>query len=300
MINHYIDCNDDTIYSYLINIKHKLDKTMIDRIIDVKPESIIKTGIENKYIGEYNTYKIILLTESLDYFKLIDQFNVNIAINFIYDIVNKNLTKSFYFIYKIDNTIINILDDDGNTLIHKLTHSNDIVDIIIKLNTDILFNKNKDNFNPLMYFLSISNSHLVKKLIDLIIELKLTDIFDSVDNLENNIIHHLSSKNLFDNETTIKLIKNILKTNNNLLDQQNNKKLTPIMLCVQNKNEELFYLFKSLNCNMDIVDIYGNSIYHYICLNEIALNMNITNSKNYFGYTPSDYCKISKEYYYFT
>ena len=31
---------------------------------------------------------------------------------------------------------------------------------------------------------------------------------------------------------------------------------------------------------MSLVDIYGNSVYHYICLNELCLGMDIENKEN--------------------
>jgi hypothetical protein len=297
MINYFINSDDDTLYSYLININKKLDKHLIDSIISKNPESIIKSGINNNYISEYNIYKIILLSEQLDYFKVIDKFNINIAMNFIKDIIDNNLIKSFYFIYKIDNSMIFMLDDNGNTLIHLMEDDNDILDLIVKIDSNILRIKNKNETNCLLYNINKSPK-LIKKIINLIYQYNETYLFDDYDDNGNNIIHHLILNNLFSNDEQIEIIKNILKTNINLLNSTTSNKMTPIMLSTQCKNEELFYLFKSINADMDIVDKYGNSVYHYICLNEIAIGTSIINKENYFGYTPKDYCKISTEYYY--
>ena len=54
-----------------------------------------------------------------------------------------------------------------------------------------------------------------------------------------------------------------------------------------------------MNCDMNLNDIYGNTVYHYVCLNELCIGMAIDNKENIFGYKPSDYCKISQNYYYF-
>jgi len=50
---------------------------------------------------------------------------------------------------------------------------------------------------------------------------------------------------------------------------------------------------------MNICDIYGNTVYHYICQNELCIGLDIINKENIFGYKPSDYSKISNNYYYF-
>jgi hypothetical protein len=50
---------------------------------------------------------------------------------------------------------------------------------------------------------------------------------------------------------------------------------------------------------MTIIDDYGNSIYHYICMNSMVLGSVIENKPNIFGYTPEDYCDISLRYYAF-
>ena len=73
----------------------------------------------------------------------------------------------------------------------------------------------------------------------------------------------------------------------------------PIMICCKNKNEEMFYLMKSLGANLDVRDGYGNTVYHYICANSICLNMTVECIQNFFGLTPKDYCVLSPKYYHF-
>ncbi len=80
---------------------------------------------------------------------------------------------------------------------------------------------------------------------------------------------------------------------------QNKTNETPIIISAKNLQENNIYYLKSINARCDLVDNYGNTVYHYICLNELCIGIEIINNKNYFNYTPSDYCKISLDYYYF-
>ena len=299
LIYYYIDKDDDSIYSYLININKKLDKKYIEYIINKKPDNIINKGINYNYISEYNLYKIILLSEKLDYFNILKtKINIDILVNFLDDIINNCLVKSFYFVYKLDNTIINNVDENNNTVLHKLKDLKnlDILSLIIKLNKNVLYIKNNDGYNPLMLYINSNNLDIVIKLFNLIFEINIFDIFNEYDNDNDTIIHSLTK--FTNNHDIINIIKKILKYNPTLLNIQNNKGLTPIMLSAINKNEELFYYLKSLNPDMNICDIYGNTVYHYICLNEIAIGMSIDNKVNHFGYTPMDYCRISNDYYF--
>jgi hypothetical protein len=66
---------------------------------DYKPNNIILYGIKKSYFQERHIYKIILLTEKLDYFDLmVDKFKLEFALNYIDDIIKYNLVKSLYFL----------------------------------------------------------------------------------------------------------------------------------------------------------------------------------------------------------
>ena len=85
-----------------------------------------------------------------------------------------------------------------------------------------------------------------------------------------------------------------------IINYQNKQYETPLIICAKASQENNLYFLRSINADMNLVDINGNSIYHYICLNELCIGMDIENKENIFGYKPSDYCKISTNYYYFT
>jgi hypothetical protein len=154
----------------------KLDSAMFNFIIDANPKNIIINGIKSNYFSERSKYKLILWTQNLDYFNIIgDDFNMDIAINFLDEIIENCLIKSFYFLYKIDDTIINTIDSEGNTFLHIITEKNkyqDMIKILLKLDDGILYRKNKNNQTPLMSHIKNNNYNIISILIDFIIDSK--------------------------------------------------------------------------------------------------------------------------------
>jgi len=302
ILTYYIK-NDlaDEFYNYLKykddkNIK--IDNSIFNLIITNDPKNIIIHGIKNNIFSEKTKYKIILWTQNLDYFNLFDnEFNMDIALQYINDIIENCFIKSFYFLYKVDQTIINIVDSDNNNILHNIKEKNkyeDVINLLMKLDDSLLFKKNKLNQTPLLKHAKEGNLKIVSYLIDIVIKTDNDSLFELTDNFKNNILHYLCM-----NEDHINLIKQILVLKPDLLNQQNKSYETPLIICAKNSQENNLYFLKSLNADTDLLDIYGNSVYHYICLNELCLGMDIKNKENMFGYKPYDYCKISPNYYYF-
>jgi ankyrin repeat protein len=222
---------------------------------------------------------------------------MDIAANYINEIVENCLIKSFYFLYKVDSSIINIVDSDNNNILHNIKEKNkfeDMITLLIKLDDSILFKKNKSNQNPLLKHAKDNNLQIVKVLIKLIIENNNETIFESTDNLKNNVLHYLCMK-----DDVINLIKQVIIIKPDILNYQNKSYETPLIICAKFLQENNLYFLRSIKADMDLADINGNSVYHYICLNELCIGMDIENKENIFGYKPSDYCKISTNYYYF-
>ena len=276
----------------------KIDTTIFTLIIERDPKNIIITGIKNNFFSERTKYKLILWTQNLDYFNLIgDDFNMDIAANYINEIVENCLIKSFYFLYKVDNSIINIVDSDNNNILHNIKEKNkfeDMITLLIKLDDSILFKKNKSNQNCLLKHAKDNNFKIVNILIRLIIENNNETIFESTDNLKNNVLHYLCMK-----DDVINLIKQVIIIKPDIINYQNKSYETPLIVCAKYLQENNLYFLRSMKADMELVDINGNSVYHYICLNELCIGMDIENKENIFGYKPSDYCKISTNYYYF-
>jgi len=286
-------------YSFIKYISGKIDNDIINNLIKYNPEEIIIRGICKSYLSDYNIYKIILLSQQLNYTKHL-KFNVDIAINFIDKILDQCLIKSFFYIYKISPSVINTLDTNNNTVLHlvneKSTIDNytDMVKLIISLDQNIIFKKNKNGENALLYHIKNKNFNIVNIILDLIKNKKISDILQETDKDGNNILHLLciSDKN-------ITIIRNIIFDNLYLLETQNKLLQTPIIIATMYSCEDIFFLLKSINAELDTTDIYGNTVYHYICLNGICVGMGVYNKHNIFGYRPEDYCRISKKYYCF-
>jgi hypothetical protein len=299
----------DDFYNYL---KYKngddknirIDQDIFNNIIKYDPKNIIINGIKNNFFSDRTKYKIILWTQNLDYFNLIgDDFNIDIAIGYINEIIENCFIKSFYFLYKVDNSILNILDDNNNNLLHNINQKNkyyDMITILLKLDDSLLFKKNKFGEIPLIKHIKNKNFDIITILINFIIDTNNDTIFEIIDNEKNNILHHLCSiTDNINHDKIYDIIKKIILIKNDIINYQNKNYETPIIIAAKNNHEDIIYFFKSMNCNMNLLDIFGNSVYHYICLNELCIGMAIENKENIFGYKPSEYCNISQNYYYF-
>ena len=302
ILKYYIikDLHDD-FYSYLKykddkNIK--LDHDIFNMIVQYDPKNIIITGIKNNFFSDRSKYKIILWTQNLDYFNIIgDEFNIDIATNYINEIIENCFIKSFYFLYKVDNSIINMLDDNNNNFLHNITEKNkynDMITLLIKLDDTLLFKKNKQGETPLIIHAKQKNFNILSHLVNYIIESNNDSLFEVCDLNKNNILHYICQY-----EECCNLVKKIVVIKPELIDLQNKQFETPIIISAKYNQENTVYFLKSNKANMNICDIYGNTVYHYICLNELCIGMAIENKENMFGYKPSDYCKISNNYYYF-
>ena len=294
LLQHYISIDDvDTFYSYLKLYVKKIDSKLIQLLYEKNPKKIITDGIKKKYFSLNNIYKLILYTQDLEYFDLID-FDMNIACNYVEDIIKNGLIRSFYFLFKQDKNIIQFKDSDGNTILHTIQDEglySDMIKLIITLDSSILFIVNDRGDTPLIYNAKQKKLKIVESIIK---NYSKPDLFEQINNDSDTIIHLLSNNN--DN---IKLIKMFIYDNLHLIDKVNNTNETPILIACKFGCEDIYFLLKSLNADLSIIDYYGNSVYHYICLNSMVIGSVIENKPNIFGYTPEDYCDISPSYYAF-
>ena len=164
----------------------------------------------------------------------------------------------------------------------------------LKLDDSLLFKKNKFNETALIKHAKQKNYNILSQLIDFIIESNNDSIFEVYDINKNNILHYICQY-----DDCINLVKKIVLIKPELINVQNKSYESPLIICAKNNQEDYIYFLKGNKADMSISDIYGNTVYHYICLNELCIGMAIENKENIFGYTPSDYCKISLNYYYF-
>jgi len=291
IINYFIEIDSPSyFYEYINYISKSIDKKIIDSIIKYNSDNIIIKGIESDILNDYTIYKIAIYSEKLDILKLMkNEINIETAVNFLEDTIKMGLCKSFYFLYKLDKNILTTNFEDDNTLLHLINNNGkyqDLINIIVKLDKTILNKKNNFNETPLMYH-SKKNILIVKEL------LKYEQDPNFFDNDGNSFIHNLVK--LGDYE----LLKISLHLYPDLLNIENKKKETPILISAKEGNEDIFYLLKGMQADLNKSDIYGNTIYHYICKNEICIGMTIENKENLFGFTPLDYNGLADSYYYF-
>jgi hypothetical protein len=274
-------------------------ETIIHLIIKYIPKNIISCLIELDLLSDYYKYRIILMTEQLQFFdeellekimkKDIDDIMTseqkNIISKLLIDVINNGLTRSFYIITKLQPKLIttnmDILFDIENE------KSRDILEIIFKKIPKMVNHKNNNSKTLLMHYSEKGYGNLVLLL------LKYKVKYYEVDSNGENFLHYLVRYNQRD------VLYNVINFVQSIINDKNDNQETPILLASKLGNEDMFYLLNDNNANLLCSDIYGNMPYHYICLNKICIGIMIKNIKNKFDLTPKDYCSISHKYYHF-
>lgn len=293
-INSYIiiefiksDCAD-SFFDFLVYTKRKIDKLIINKIIEHKSLNITKQIIVNGIIDCNMTYYLILMTENLNSIKLCkDPFNMDLASNYLKDILEHGKIKSFYWLYDNDKTVINTIFDDGFNILHHVKPNGNYVELIkliLKYKPDLINSYNSNKETPLIYHAKHNP--------------QLLDVFSDYDfnplmrDKEGNIfLHHLCISN------SAQILKKILKKYPEIINMPNGLSETPAILACKHNLEDIFFILKTHGADLEATDYYGNTIYHYICAHSMCIGMLIENKKNHFGLTPQDYCKIAPSYY---
>lgn len=283
--------NYEEFEDYLLFAKLKINKNIIDLVIKYNSEIIAKElVVPTRGLEKHLIYYLILMLENFELVKIIDfELDINIAVNYLKDVLENGKIRSFYFMYELDPTVLNSLFDENKNILHLIKpvgNYSDLTEIIIKLKPDLLNLKNSNKETPIMYH-SKHNPEIVKIILEYDFDYTLTD-FDG-----NTFLHLLCKCDYPD------ILKLSLKRCPELIDMPNKKSETPIIICGQQNKENMFYVLKSMGANIKTTDLFGNTVFHYICSNSMCLGIVINNYPNYFGLKPSDYCKISNKYYTF-
>lgn len=276
--------------------KQKINKNILNLLIKYNDQSIsiCELLVTEKMIEKHQVYYLTLFTENLELIKKYDGvFDINIGLNYLGDILEQGKTRSFYFLYyecQLQNE--NILDttfEQCKNLLHKIKPNGnylELVKLLLKLKPELLNLHDENKETPVLYH---AKEHPI--LLELFVKYDF-DITNTNDD-GNTLLHNLC------NNKSVNIDNSILKMFIELIDMPNKKGETPIIICCQNNNEDLFYILKGMGANLNIQDYYGNTCYHYICSNGMCIGMMIENISNYFGIKPYDYCKISQSYYHF-
>jgi len=306
----YIHLKDYIIYCDMVKELSKKKKTtikLVDNLIKYKANNIMENILIDKLLSEYYEYYLILMSENINLVKNIE-FKPDVALNLLEDVVKKGLIRSMFFMIKMDETILdmkfnvnetvstetNVGKNNNCSLIHLIENTGkniNIIDLLLKLKPTMINQVNGCGQTPIIVFAEKGYFNLVSHL------LNFSDIdIDMVDNLGETFLHKLCKLKEFDVSI---LVREILKKSKSILNKRNLNLQTPITLACIYGNEDLYYILKSVGCDVNIVDKYGNTVYHYICYNSMCIGSSIVNTKNMYGITPHDYCKIKPNYYQF-
>lgn len=275
---------------FLTYIKHPIDKTIVDKIISYRSKTTQLEFVTNSLLDDYLTYYLILMTENLELIThMKTDFNMDIAINFLSNILTNGLAKSFYFLFEKDNSIITYMFEHNRNLLHAIKPNGNYDEIIAKiiLEKPELINMCDNNGDTPVIFHTKNTPVILNSFIKYNVDLTMCD------NDGNICLHHLCKH---DNAI---ILKKLLRKYPELINMPNALSETPAMICCKNKREDMFYIFKEFDCDMCAKDTYGNTVYHYICSNSLCLGMTIKQIPNSFGITPKDYCLLSPKYYNF-
>jgi hypothetical protein len=274
---------------YLMSIQQKINKNMLELLIKNNSKNIIKELIINKMIENYMIYYLVLMSGNIDMIEFMN-FDMDIAINFLKDIIINGVANSFNYLVENDNSVATTLFENNRNIFHMIKTKGEyekIIEKMMMIHPELVNVCDSFGETPIIY-----HSKTNPKIIETFFKYEEIDL-TIVDNEGNTCLHHLCK---FDEP---KILKNILKKYPELINMPNSKSEYPILICCKNKLEEMFYVMKSLESDLDVKDSFGNTIYHYICANSMCLDMVIKNSPNFFGLTPRDYCYLSPKYYHF-
>lgn len=281
--------NHDDFFDFLNYTKIKINKNLINMLIKNESSKILEEIINKNLVDKYLIYYLLLMSENFNLLEIIgEEFDMDLGMNYLKDILTYGKTRSFYYLYEKDFTIVDTLFEENKNLLHiiKSNDCTDLIELIIKIKPELLNLKDANKETPIIYH-SKNNPHILKIFLEYEFDYTITD------NEGNCFIHHLCANDCPE------ILKLSLKRCPELINMPNKKSETPLILCGINNLENMFYVLKGIGADMTAQDLYGNTVLHYVCSNSMCLGMIIENKQNYFGLKPSDYCKISEKYYNF-
>jgi ankyrin repeat protein len=261
------------------------NKDLKNKIIANNSNEILKHIITTNKMGERDIYYCILMTQNLDLFKLIN-FKVETCILFLREVIEKNLKRSYYFLLSNDKNIINMTFENDNIALH-VASEKEMISMIMSINRNLIDQVNSNNESPIIYHAKNNNKEAMMNLMEYSFDPNI------IDNEGNSVLHYLCR---YDNE---ELLKRCLTQANDIINLQNKNMETPLLICCIYNQEDMYYILRNFGAKTELVDKYGNTIYHYICKNKMCIGMTIPDKSNYFGVTPKKYSPISESFYEF-
>lgn len=239
-------------------------------------------------LNQEDTHYLTLMTQNLDLTTTFD-FDHTLAQTWLPQIIDNSLLRSFYFLYDHNPSIIDTTID-GQSLLHLISqnipNTKDMIKLLLKLKPSLLDQPNNTKETPPLFH-SQHNPTIIQHL--------LSYDFDGTtfDANGNTFLHNLCHHNV------PIILRQALKKYHELIDLPNKNFETPAIIASKYHQEDMFYSLKGMGADLLAKDRFGNTVYHYICSNSMCLGMTILDIPNYFGFLPSDYCKLASTYYTF-
>ena len=277
------------------NINDQMIINQIDNFID---HNMIDYDVENKVKSIDNSYDYV---QKNIYNNFIDEFgmdNIKIILSLLPNIINNGLMQSFCILVKLfpfildshyDVYLVKKTHNVQNNILHAINNDNavNILDIILRMNIKLIDIKNEIGVTPLIKYSELNLSKCIYKLLEYNCDIEL------VDNRLDTFLHKLCENG------NVNIIKLIIENVQYIINYKNIDMMTPIMIATINGHEEIFHILYNYSADLSLCDIYGNTVYHYICKSKLCLGATIINKKNKFGFTPYDYCNIHSKFYCF-
>jgi len=273
----------------------KIGNTIINAILTSSNfYKIIKSFIKDENISIHHKIYMILMSENINLINDInkDNFNKKIFMNYIKDIVKNGLLRTFYYLIKIDiDNVLNYRTENWDNILHLLTSKNkcdDILRLVLKIDNKLINEKNNSGKTPLYKF---AQNKLQSK-INIVLNNNITN-YKISDKHGNTFLHYLCKNGC------LEIIDSCIRKTKSIINLRNNYGETPIILACKNKHENIFYFLQNIGADLNITDNYGNTVYHYICLNNMCCGITIPQIYNNYNYTPQDYCNVLETFYNF-
>lgn len=279
--------NVEYFFDYLVYTKRKIDKTIISKIVESKSKNIAQQIVTNNLVDVNLQYYLILMTENLNAIDLINTFDMDLALNYLKDILEGGKVVTFEWLYENDNSVINTIFENGNNVLHHVTSKGnyeELIQMLLNIKPELIDSYNANKETPLIY-----HSKRNASIVDIFLQYEFNPLMR--DKEGNIFLHYLC----ISDQTHI--LKKTLKKYPEIINMPNAVSETPAIIACKNNLENNFYLLKSLGADLDACDYYGNTVFHYICAYSMCIGTLIDNKANHFGLTPCDYCKISPSYY---
>lgn len=163
---------------------------------------------------------------------------------------------------------IKYLPIHSNIMLHVLDNNINSINLKNNINENCIFNCVKENNLELFSLLINFECNILQK-----------------NNKGNYLIHELIIAN------NLKMLELLyIKSKNKLIiDLLNDNKESPIILAAKNKNINIINFLYQRHCDLNIQDMYGNYIFHYIALYGLKTIIKNENKKNNNNYNVTEY-----------